>query len=104
MYFRILRAQVGEIMSCIITVALVSVWITVTSGITLGPSSSTGVPNTFNNSSPNIVTTLNNLWQGGTSCEVIFNTNPSNPTGNDIAICNNVNVHVYVQIDMLVHF
>ena len=68
-------------MSFIITVALVSVWISVTSGITLGPSTGTGVPNTFNNPSPNIVSTVNNLWQGGTSCEVIYNTNPSNPTG-----------------------
>ena len=69
-----------EIMSCIITVALVSVWITVTSCITF-PSTSTSVPNTFSNVNPYIVNTLQYIWQSGTSCEVIFNANPSNPTG-----------------------
>ena len=77
--------QVGEInkMSFIITVALVSVWITVTSCITLGPSTGPGTsaPNTFSNINPYIVNTLQYIWQSGTSCEVIFNANPSNPTG-----------------------
>ena len=68
-------------MCFIITVALVSVLITVTSGITLGPSSGTGVP-TFNKpNNPHIINTLSNFWKGGTSCDIIFNTDSSNPTG-----------------------
>ena len=66
-------------MSFIIAVALISVWISATSGITLGPS--TGPPNTFNKPSPYIVTTAKNVWRNGTTCEIIFNTDPSNPTG-----------------------
>ena len=69
-------------MSFIISVALISVWISATSGITLGPSTGSNVPNSFNkNPNPNIVNTLNNVWRDGTTCEVIFNTDPSNPTG-----------------------
>ena len=63
---------IREIMS-IITVALVSVWISVTSGISL-PSTGTSVPN------PGSINTLH-VWPSGTSCKDIHNANPSSPTG-----------------------
>ena len=73
--------QVEKIMSFIIAVTLISVWTTATSGKTLGPSTSTSVPNTFDNPNPYIVTTMKNVWRDDTTCEIIFNTDPSNPTG-----------------------
>ena len=68
-------AQVEEIMSFIIAVALISVWISATSGITLPPISGPSPK-----PSPYIVTTVN-VWRDDTTCEIIFNTDPSNPTG-----------------------
>ena len=62
-------------MSFIIAVALISVWISATSGITLPPISGPSPK-----PSPYIVTTMN-VWRDGTTCEIIFNTDPSNPTG-----------------------
>ena len=59
----------------IIAVALISVWISVTSGITLPP------PPGPSPKSPYIVTTMKNVWRDDTTCEIIFNTDPSNPTG-----------------------
>ena len=85
-------------MSFIITVVSVSVWITVTSGITLGPSTS-GAPNTFNNPSPHIVNTMGNVWQAATSCEDIFNTDASNPTGDYRLIKSGKLVTVHCNMD-----
>ena len=76
----LLNPQVEKIMSFIIAVALISVWTPATSGITLGHSTAS-VPNTFDNPNPYIVTTMKNVWRDDTTCEIIFNTDPSNPSG-----------------------
>ena len=73
-------------MSFIITVALVSVWISVTSGITLqGPSGST----TFGTAST--VSSLSQVWPA-TTCKAIHDYKPSSPTG-DYVMVKNSKVH-----------